>query len=82
MRKESEAQQGHGLDKFKELRDEDDAAAVVDGVGVSGTVNGFKLARTAAAVVRVGAGAGKRRNAVVLYIRRVRTTTGRRRSGA
>ena len=45
MREESEGQQGQGLDKFKELRDEDDAAA-----GVSGTVNGFELARISAGV--------------------------------
>lgn len=49
MREESEGQQGQGLDKFKELRDEDDAAA-----GVSGTVNGFELARISA-----GVGTGK-----------------------
>ena len=55
MREESEGKQGQGLDKFKELRDEDDAAAVVGGVvGVSGTVNGFELARISA-----GVGTGK-----------------------
>ena len=54
MREESEGQQGQGLDKFKELRDEDDVAAVVEAVGVSGTVNGFELARISA-----GVGTGK-----------------------
>ena len=54
MREESEGQQGQGLDKFKELRDEDDAAA-----GVSGTVNGFELARISAAGVGTGKGGKK-----------------------
>ena len=59
MREEGEGQQGQGLDKFKELRDEDDSAAVVDGVGVSGTVNGFELARISAAGVGTGKGGKK-----------------------